>query len=409
MEWKDDALVYEKLVTNGTILSMIAQDIRRERTGVHAKLSIFLNKTMLAWDTMNAEKDADRVRLANRAHSRMDPDTMEKITKDVLGHEFDLFCRGIWDAQMERMAAEEMEGDPDYPGIQFILEPFITKEGGTILYAPPGRGKSYIGLIAAVCVDAGIETFWRVEQTKVLYVNLERSRQSVQWRLTTINASLGLDPKRPLLTINARGKSLFEIQDRIKTDIRQHKVGLVIVDSLSRAGFGDLTENQPVNKGMDAMNSWGISWLTLGHTPRGDESHVFGGVHHDAAADVMVQLLAQHKEDDLMGVGLQITKANDIGQKPLFILALEFSPTGLTGVRRAGNGEFPEIESQKMMGLKDAVKEWLLSEQRGTATQLADALDRPRSKISSLLKNDRDFKVHSKEGRNVFYCVVWHG
>ena len=408
MEWRDDALVYEKLVTNGTILSMIAQDIRRERTGVHAKLSIFLNKTMLAWDTMNAEKDADRVRLANRAHSRLGPEVSEKITKDVLGHEFDLFCRGIWDAQMERMAAEEMEGDPDYPGIRFVLDPFIVQEGGTILYAPPGRGKSNLLLIMAVCVDAGLNTFWRVEQTKVLFVNLERSRQSVRWRLTTINNALGLDPKRPLLTINARGKSLFEIQDRIRKDIQEHNVGFTIVDSLSRAGFGDLNENMPVNRGMDALNALG-TWIAAGHTPRKDESHPFGGIHHDAAADVLVQLLSQSKEDNLLGVGLQITKANDMGPKPLTILALEFSPIGLTGVRKAGNGEFTEIESQKMIGLKESVKEWLLLEGKGTATQLADALEKPRSKISSLLNLDRDFKVHSKEGRNVFYCVVWYG
>ncbi|KKK76981.1 hypothetical protein LCGC14_2858190, partial [marine sediment metagenome] len=365
MTWKDDIFIEEKSLGEDTLL-FYAQDIHRERTGVHARLSIAFNKTVLAWDIMNAERDAERVRLANRAHSRLSENV--EITKEVLAHEFDTFCLHIWDEQLKRMAAEEMAGDPEYAGISFVLEPFIVQEGGTIIFSPPGRGKSNIAIIMAVCVDHGLNHFWHTTKTKALLVNLERSRRSVRWRLTCINEALGLDPKNTLLTINARGKSIFEIQDRIKKDIKEHDVGLVIVDSMSRAGFGDLNENLSVNRGMDALNSWGVAWMALAHTPRQDETHVFGSVLHDAAADVMVQLMGQHKEDGLLGVGLQITKANDIGPQPMSILALEFSQNGLTRVRKAKNGEFLEIEGQKKMSMEDAIKEYLLSEGKATAT-----------------------------------------
>ena len=92
-----------------------------------------------------------------------------------------------------------------------------------------------------------------------------------------------------------------------------------MVDSLSRMGYGNLIDNDPANKAMDALNGLSpAAWAVLAHTPRGDETHTFGSQMFDAAADVTVQLMTDDKtKDDSLGIGLRVDKANAYFRSPL--------------------------------------------------------------------------------------------
>ena len=82
-------------------------------------------------------------------------------------------------------------GLPDIP-VDLMLGNYIIKGGGTILFAPPGRGKSWIGLLMACSVDSGVSDVWDVPTArKCLFVNLERSAESVQRRLGLVNTAMG--------------------------------------------------------------------------------------------------------------------------------------------------------------------------------------------------------------------------
>jgi hypothetical protein len=39
---------------------------------------------------------------------------------------------------------------------------------------------------------------------------------------------------------------------------------------------------------------------------------MYGSVHFEAGADVIVQLLSEQLEDGTLGIGLQVTKNNDV-------------------------------------------------------------------------------------------------
>ena len=168
-------------------------------------------------------------------------------------------------------------------------------------------------------LSANVDKVWPVSRAKVLFINLERSALSIQRRLGLVNTALGLDADRKLLTLNARGKSLVDIKDVVAATVAKYDVGLIILDSISRAGQGSLIEDRPVNAIVDTLNNLAPSWLALAHTPRSNESHVFGSVHFEAGADVVVKLLSERTEDTL-GIGLEIVKENDIGRTPKQIL-----------------------------------------------------------------------------------------
>ncbi|GAH52583.1 unnamed protein product, partial [marine sediment metagenome] len=264
---EDDAISWQ--LDNG--IGFVASDIRQERTGVHAKVEIHSDGKALSWGICNTDRHEDRTRLANSAYSRMSETLTEAYSKEELRSDLDKFCLGLWDNHLSYYMPELMQGDDTESPLHFFLKDYVLEGGGTIPFAPPGRGKSLIALFWGVSIDAGISTFWQVSQAKVLFVNLERSGQSLKRRLGAVNRLLGLDPKRPLLTLNARGKSLHDVLPICKKAIKTNGVKLVILDSISRAGYGDLTENRPVNTIIDALSGLCKSWIALAHTPRANE------------------------------------------------------------------------------------------------------------------------------------------
>jgi hypothetical protein len=405
----DDALCYARPVGDGT-LTLRADAIHQERTGVHARLSIAYQGVTLAWSTFNIERDEDRVRLVNSAHKQLNGQATEYpvayLKKDV-----DLFCFGLWDASLGDLDAEWMAGTEEPVPTVFALEPYVVHGGGTIVFAHPGRGKSILTLLWAVSIDAGADIaperrLWKVRPQRVLLINLERHKTSVANRLGNVNAALGLPRTRTLLTMNQRGKSLADVIPAARKMVREHGIQVVLLDSISRAGLGDLTENNPVNKIIDGLNGLAPTWIGIAHAPRSSNEHLYGSIHFEAGADVVVRLLSQQDEGGPLGIGLQITKENDVGKRRLEILALEFAAYGLTGVRDARPGEFPDVEESRQPSGKQLVVDYLVHAGTASASAIAQETGLNRSNVSTLLNHDPSFQRRGMKGASVLFGVV---
>ena len=285
------------------------------------------------------------------------------------------------------------------------MKPYIQVGAGTILFGPPGRGKSYVQMLMAVTVDSGgTDELWESTIHKSMLVNLERSKQSVMYRLARVNIALGYGHNRDLWMLNARGHSLSDVHDAIRKAVEEHAVEIVFVDSISRAGMGDLNGNREANAIIDMLNRVAPTWVAIGHTPRADESHLYGGIHFEAGADIMVKLTSE-KTPTSLGIALTITKANDMGipAHPEYI-ALDFDETiGLVGVRRPHKAEFIELEGETKLSLREEVVDYLRDVTKATATQTAEALKRNRSNIASLFANDGRFVFVARNSEGSFY------
>lgn len=389
-----------------------ARDVRRERSGIHARVDIAINNVTLGYSTFNVERDEDRVRLANSVFKQYSKNGIaQDYPNEFVKKDLDLFCDGLWDEHVSDLMPEMMGGTltPERP--TFLLEPYIIEGGGTILFAPPGRGKSWSALLMAVAIDAGVSTsVWTVKQTPVLFLNLERSAQSLRNRLGAVNAALGLPRDRLIGILNARGKSLADIYEGCARWVAARETkGCVVMDSLSRAGVGDMNDNEVGNKTMDLLNALSPTWFAPAHPPRHDASHVFGSQMFDAAADVIVQVLSEQGDEGPLGIGLQVTKVNDFRPPPVQLLAYEFDDYGLSGIRRARPGEFPEVEAGRRGNLLAEMSEYLRDQDSaiGSATEMAKALRRNRSVIAETLNKRTDrFVFVRKQGRTALYGVV---
>jgi len=415
-----DDLIYHDEELSGHLLIFQCEDIRKEHTGIHARVAILRDDINLAWTVANIEKDEERTRLSNRAHKmlkRIEEEEKaqgkvieETMSADGLKLQLDNFCAGLWREHLKTTAPELLYGDDTDQPLEFVLRPFIVKGGGTLLFAPPGRGKSFCAQAMIVSVDAGVNILWPVQQANGLYINLERSAQSVRQRLARVNRALGLNATRPLLTLNARGHSLFDVYDAARLAVRKYDIGFVLLDSVSRGGFGDLTENNPVNKAVDALNNLCPTWLGIAHTPRGNEEHLYGSIHWEAGADVVVMLSSELKDDGTLGIGLSVDKANDFSTKqPQHTLALEFNHNGLSALRHAEKWEFPELASKHKVTMKEQVMDYLLDIGKASATDIAKETGLDRGKISTLLHNDGSFVMVERKGPSVLYGVRSQG
>lgn len=403
-ERQDDDIVWRK-----EWVEFRAAKLKDERTGVHALVTVSTTDAPLQWSYLNIEKREDRSALATAAHGSLREEVGKVYAKDDLRRDLDAFCHGLWDYKLSQDVPESMGGEEMLTPLEFLVKPYLLRAGGTILYAPPGRGKSYMALLWSISVDAGCSKFWPCRQVPVLFINLERSRQSLRRRLALVNRVLGMAVDRPLLTLNARGKTLADVLAVCRRTVAERHVGMVVLDSISRAGVGDLTENLSGNRVIDALSSLCPSWLALGHTPRQSEGHLYGSIMQDAGADICVQLNSQTLEDLTLGVGLEVTKQNDTGSFTQAIWAMEFdAELGLKGFREAKPYEFPEIEGKGRQSMHDAIVDFIL-EQEGadaTASMIAEATGFNRVNVSAYLNKSGKFRQTRRVKTSVYYGLL---
>ena len=401
-ELVDDAVVWQHEPVQFKV-----ENIRRERTGLHGKAVILYKYRPLAWSVFNLERSEERRKLAKDAFIRLKPEIKNGYPEDALRQDLDLFCADLWTFYLSHYTPELIYGDETVTPLSFYLRPYIMHGGGTIIFAPPGRGKSNTGLLWAQSVNSGVDKYWPVKQAPVLFVNLERSRETLQRRLSCVNKILGLPAITPLRILNARGQSLNDVFDGCKKAIDQFGIEIVILDSISRSGFGDLTENRPVNAIIDALSALSTTWVALAHTPRSDDTHVYGGVMFEAGADIVVKLGSVLGSNGTLGLGYEITKANDLSHGKLKAYAMEFDESGLINFRDAKPYEFPELQQQGKKPMIEAMMEYLLEQDRGdaTATMTSEALGYDRGNVAKVFKHSGRFVQTRQEGRDVFYGI----
>ena len=335
------------------VIKFYGQDLRPSRgsTGVHGKLELFVNDELVVFDNFNFEKLAQRKSFAGEAFKDGRLRALsEYYNREDLNTDLTSFTYDAWPIWVEgKVEIKRIEGNPWLEVGQYVRN-YVVKGGGTIMNAQPKQGKSFIAMAMAVSVDAGINELWEVEKAKTLYINLERSEASITKRLGGINTALGLNPSRALDFMNIRGSSLSDSMDTLRKKIKDEDIRFIVVDSISRAGMGSLTEDGPALKITDELNSLveetGRAWLGIAHRGWSNE-HVFGSIHFLSACDVMVDIKSAHnKATKELGVQLSVSGNNDLPPSDPSIIGLSFDPQGIRAMSKATLDDFPELKEE---------------------------------------------------------------
>lgn len=397
-----DSTWYTRILTDNKELTYSLTNFRNERTGLHGVLSIKLDNIPLVYSECNIMRHEDRIRLSNAAYKHFTEGQKGKLPKEILQHEIDLFCSNSYPKLIKASAPTFVKGLSPAPP-SWLCEGLILKGGGTVLFGEQGKGKSTTALLAALSVDSGDNTFFNVAAPKTtLFVNLERSAESLARRLGTINKIFGFEESRPLLMLNARGKSLFDLKEVIKDSVKDNNVELLVLDSISRTGVGDLTLNKPANDLMNLLNDMCETWLGLGHMPRSGEN-LYGSMMFDAASDILIKLISA-KQENKIGVGLECTKANDISFPTTKVFEYSYNEYGLSDVARSSLNEWPGLAEQIDPSTTQVIEEHLRKTGSSSIKDIAEATKIGRSTVSTELAKNGKFESE-KVGRELIYKI----
>lgn len=395
-----DSVVGETSIPELGEFAFEASQIRQTRTGRHARIDVMQGAgeqgRCIAFDVVNTDRDASRRDLASAAARALGEGRWGPKAA-ALKMRLDAFCDGFWGCHVSGSEGSWVQGSREArPG--FLLEPYLLSGGGTILFGPPGSTKSYIAMIWALGITHG-SIPWCHEQTPVLLVNLERDAASVQWRTACIADVLGVPAS--ILAINRRGYTMAAVHEAVLATVKRHGVGLVIVDSLSRAGTGSLTDDEDSNRAMDMLNALGVAWCILAHTPRADTTHEYGSVMQSAAADRTVRCTAQSDTANRKsGVQLEVVKANDRGKGQPEAFTLEFDASDdLVGFRKASPGEWPDLSCIAHSQL-DTILSYLDEAGKATTKEIAQECGMPTNQVRAICsRSDRIVRVAEGGGK----------
>ena len=395
----------------GQEVAITARDVRREHTGLHAKIGLGFDGNILAHDTFNIGRNEDRGRLVKSAFSRLKRlGKLAVITYDETDFkaDLDIFCLTLEDEFDNRYAGDMLLPERN-TGNHYALKPWLVDGGGTIAFGPPKAGKSYLSLVICQCIMYGISKFWPVQQQVVCYVNLERSERSMKHRLALVNEVLGLGYDKGIPMVNARGQSLDRVMQSVRTTVTRHKATIIAIDSISRAGVGSLVKDDTANRLIDMASSLSQTWWAIGHTPRDNGTHVFGSTMFEAGYDVGVAVMSERRGNTI-GLMLQMTGANDIPMAKPAYYALEFTeaPDGedswLSGFRGSREGEFPQLQASRIKSQIQNIKDYLTNIGAATVSDIAKFTGIKVEDAVKLL-NTHDFQLSGRQGGNPMYKI----
>lgn len=382
-------------------------DVRRERNKLYAHLGLSLNEAVLGHHDFSVSDDEERARFAKRAWGRMgDVSKVAYALPDLLT-ELDVFCLEL-DRQFERRFLVGLsEGQRQSIAQKIVLNPYLLEGAGTIFFAPPKTGKSWLLMLMLGALQHNKSDLWPIRKATPLLVNLERGTASVLNRLACINAAYGLPDTTSAYILNARGQSLTSVAAGIREAIAEHGVDVVLLDSISRSGgYGSLKEDDTANRVMDILNSFGVTWAALGHTSRDSNDHLYGSQMFDAAADILVKVSSEQRGNTL-GICLDVTHANDIKKPRPQYISLEFDDdSNLQGVRIAKETDYPSLMLSKNLSLEEAIDDLI---KRGPANlgTIAAHVKRDPANVSRFLNSQPEKYRRDPKGNQVFFSLLY--
>ena len=327
----------ERMLGTSDQIKVRIDNARRERTGIHGRILFFVNGSHIAFDNINLEKGDQRGRLGRDIVRNLSDAIMSIYSEKAITHAIGMLCQAVINWDMENTKIDYIAATEFAPPVAFPLYPFLREGAGTILFAPPGTGKSWVSLIMGVCLTNGLTSPFNALKRHVIYVNLERPRNTFLVRDFAVRRALGFPSDLPsgIGYIHARGLTFKSVLWHIEQEGRRHPDSVVILDSISRTGLGSLLEDTTANQFTDSMNALGLTWMGVGHTPREASKHIYGSVHFTAGCDIETRLVGSEYGHTL-NLLLETVKANDSKRNFKHAISLEFGAEeqeGLVNIR----------------------------------------------------------------------------
>jgi len=396
-----DALgVFSLVPLNGSkAITLRAEKIRAERTGIHSAVSILYDSVRLAYDTFNVTRNEERKRLATEAYGGLSAAIKKVYFKEALKNDLDSFCAEVWNVWQERDPAVEIWTDRDVEPVPptWLLEPLILQNQPNFLFGEPSATKSLTAEVLAAILSLQWENNpFRIKPpasySETLYLDFERNEATVRFNLSRLQRGMEL-PSIPIHYKRLHGPLARNVQ-WVQKYLRAHpKINLIIIDSVTPASGGNLNETTPVSEFFDAERALNSTTLCLAHAsnkdPEAKNKTITGSFAWSSYAGNVWECRKEQEEgSDIAEVCLYHRKppavysiCKPIGYRISFAsdrLSLTVSPSDPRSI--------PSLIER--MGLTTRVLQ-ALKHSSCTTAELSEELGEPKNKISTTVQRLR--------------------
>jgi len=267
-------------------------------------------------------------------------------------------------------------------GDTWLLSPYISLDGPTLLFGPGMSGKSMLALVMAYSVQTGDAIVGRCvgKPRNVLYLDWETNYETHAERLRAI--AKGRRANAPAVLHQRQAAPLASSIGAIRTQIRKHNIGMVVVDSLGMAANGAPEEADSalaMFRALGTLRDVGI--LCLHHPNKSPfatgADKMFGSVYFFNASRIVWQMESKRRDEHTTAVRLTCHKANYRGSLPehALVMTIRERADGVldqVDVRQSSLAETQEFAEQVPLAVR------ILSALRNGAMsnrELAEALD----------------------------------
>ncbi len=169
--------------------------------------------------------------------------------------------------------------DPDKEETPFLIAPLISSTGMTLWYSPPGTGKSFTALGAAVSVATGYPIMGRVPSKigTVIYVDAEDDVMIHRIRMSAMLRKVGWEGDDPPIIHFAVTGRFKDALRPIRKLVREHEAVLVIVDSIGRTRDADASDGGATILLMNALGAMPCPVLAIDHVTKEDNKNIKRG------------------------------------------------------------------------------------------------------------------------------------
>jgi energy-coupling factor transporter ATP-binding protein EcfA2 len=212
----------------------------------------------------------------------------------------------VVDTACARTLDGEREGEPPIavkdmvpaPQAAYRLAPVLRSNAPTLLYGPPGSGKTTIAQLMAMLVDTGQQFHnWAPAVGRVLYLDYEDEPDEFLERMQALYKFIGPSVECNIMYRRCYAPVATELE-KLQALVIEHQIDMLVIDSAGAAVGGNPLDHEATIRYFLALRTIGCTTITIGHEPKNATAKTpFGSAYWLAYPRTIFHVAGQRDND----------------------------------------------------------------------------------------------------------------